>query len=191
VFGCQAPDTGNAEILARFGTPEQKKRYLEPLLAGEIASCYSMTEPHAGADPAEFTCRAELVGDDVGRPRAVPLPVGAAPPGVEPGPQILRHAVHVRRPERRQPAAGEGVTMRPLAAILLAWLPAVGTGSPPRAWVVSPPPDRPAPAPVEAERIVYRWIQLNGRWVLVQDVPGVRYAPACVGGSCPLPGVRR
>jgi acyl-CoA dehydrogenase len=64
VFGCQAPDTGNAEILARFGTPEQKKRYLEPLLAGEIASCYSMTEPHAGADPAEFTCRAELVGDE-------------------------------------------------------------------------------------------------------------------------------
>ena len=64
VFGCQAPDTGNAEILAHFGTPEQKKRYLEPLLAGEIASCYSMTEPHAGADPAEFTCRAELVGDE-------------------------------------------------------------------------------------------------------------------------------
>jgi acyl-CoA dehydrogenase len=64
VFGCQAPDTGNAEILARFGTPQQKKRYLEPLLAGEIASCYSMTEPQAGADPAEFTCRAELAGDE-------------------------------------------------------------------------------------------------------------------------------
>jgi acyl-CoA dehydrogenase len=55
VFGCQAPDTGNAEILARFGTPEQKRKYLEPLLAGEIASCYSMTEPQAGADPAQFT----------------------------------------------------------------------------------------------------------------------------------------
>lgn len=63
VFGTQAPDTGNMEILARFGTPEQKRRYLEPLVAGEIASCYSMTEPQAGADPAHFTCRAELVGD--------------------------------------------------------------------------------------------------------------------------------
>jgi acyl-CoA dehydrogenase len=63
VFGCQAPDTGNAEILARFGTPEQKARYLQPLLDGEIASCYSMTEPQAGADPAQFTCRATLEGD--------------------------------------------------------------------------------------------------------------------------------
>ena len=51
VFGTQAPDTGNAEILARFGTPEQKRRYLEPLINGEIASCYSMTEPQAGSDP--------------------------------------------------------------------------------------------------------------------------------------------
>ncbi|MFZ8964940.1 MAG: acyl-CoA dehydrogenase family protein [Steroidobacteraceae bacterium] len=63
VFGCQAPDTGNAEILARFGSPEQKQRYLQPLLAGEIASCYSMTEPQAGADPGQFTCRAVLEGD--------------------------------------------------------------------------------------------------------------------------------
>jgi len=64
IFGTQAPDTGNAEILAHFGTPEQKRRYLEPLLAGEIFSCYSMTEPQAGADPAQFTTRAERDGDD-------------------------------------------------------------------------------------------------------------------------------
>src|ERR1043166_2510537 len=54
IFGCQAPDSGNAEILAHFGTPEQKERYLRPLLDGEISSSYSMTEPHAGADPALF-----------------------------------------------------------------------------------------------------------------------------------------
>ena len=63
VFGTQAPDTGNAEILARFGTEKQKERYLRPLLDGDIVSCYSMTEPQAGADPAEFTCTAHLEGD--------------------------------------------------------------------------------------------------------------------------------
>ncbi|MBC3192753.1 acyl-CoA dehydrogenase family protein [Pseudonocardia sp. C8] len=63
VFGCQAPDSGNAEILARFGTPEQKDRYLQPLLDGEISSCYSMTEPQAGADPTLFTTRAVPDGD--------------------------------------------------------------------------------------------------------------------------------
>jgi acyl-CoA dehydrogenase len=58
VFGCAAPDTGNAEILAMFGTAEQKARYLQPLLDGEIVSTFSMTEPQAGADPKEFTCKA-------------------------------------------------------------------------------------------------------------------------------------
>ena len=53
VFGCQAPDTGNAEIIAHYGTPEQKERYLRPLLEGEMFSCYSMTEPQAGADPTD------------------------------------------------------------------------------------------------------------------------------------------
>lgn len=63
VFGCQAPDSGNAEILAHYGTPEQKERYLEPLLDNRIVSAYSMTEPQGGADPKVFTCRAELDGD--------------------------------------------------------------------------------------------------------------------------------
>jgi acyl-CoA dehydrogenase len=64
VFGCQAPDSGNAEILAHYGTPEQKERYLKPLLANEIVSCFSMTEPQGGADPKVFTTRAELIGDE-------------------------------------------------------------------------------------------------------------------------------
>jgi acyl-CoA dehydrogenase len=64
IFGSQAPDSGNAEILARFGTDDQRVRYLRPLLDGEISSCYSMTEPHAGADPALFTTRAVRDGDE-------------------------------------------------------------------------------------------------------------------------------
>jgi acyl-CoA dehydrogenase len=64
VFGCAAPDTGNAEIVAMFGTDEQKKKYLRPLLDGEIFSTYAMTEPQAGADPKEFTCRATREGDE-------------------------------------------------------------------------------------------------------------------------------
>jgi acyl-CoA dehydrogenase len=63
VFGCQAPDSGNAEILAHYGSPLLKKQYLEPLLNGDIMSCYSMTEPHAGADPTLFRTRAVRDGD--------------------------------------------------------------------------------------------------------------------------------
>jgi acyl-CoA dehydrogenase len=57
VFGCQAPDTGNAEIIAHYGTEEQKERYLRPLLEGELFSSYSMTEPQGGSDPTQFTTR--------------------------------------------------------------------------------------------------------------------------------------
>ncbi len=64
VFGTQAPDTGNSEILAHFGTPEQKERFLEPLLRNEIVSCYSMTEPQGGADPAVFQTAAVEDGDE-------------------------------------------------------------------------------------------------------------------------------
>lgn len=64
IFGTAAPDTGNAEILAMFGTEDQKRRYLQPLLDGDIVSTFSMTEPQAGADPKEFVCRATLDGDE-------------------------------------------------------------------------------------------------------------------------------
>ena len=64
VFGCQAPDTGNAEIIAHYGTPDQKDRYLRPLLEGEVFSCYSMTEPQGGADPTQFKTAAVRDGDD-------------------------------------------------------------------------------------------------------------------------------
>lgn len=64
VFGCQAPDTGNSEILAHFGTATQKEQFLEPLLRNEIVSCYSMTEPQGGADPKVFTTSAVQDGDE-------------------------------------------------------------------------------------------------------------------------------
>ncbi|MCP3913768.1 MAG: acyl-CoA dehydrogenase [Actinomycetia bacterium] len=64
VFGCQAPDTGNSEILAHFGTPEQKEQFLDPLLRNEIVSCYSMTEVQGGADPKVFTTTAVQDGDE-------------------------------------------------------------------------------------------------------------------------------
>lgn len=64
IFGTQAPDTGNAEIIAHYGTDEQKAEYLQPLLDGGIISCYSMTEPQGGADPRVFTTRAVRDGDE-------------------------------------------------------------------------------------------------------------------------------
>ena len=64
VFGCQAPDTGNAEIIAHYGTEAQKEQYLRPLLDGEIFSSYSMTEPHGGSDPTRFTTSAVRDGDE-------------------------------------------------------------------------------------------------------------------------------
>src|SRR4051794_15151931 len=65
VFGNAAPDSGNSEILALAGTEEQKDRYLHPLLAGDLRSAFSMTEPDsAGSDPTGLKTRAEKDGDD-------------------------------------------------------------------------------------------------------------------------------
>jgi acyl-CoA dehydrogenase len=65
VFGCQAPDAGNAEILHLFGSDEQKERFLAPLVAGEVRSFFSMTEPDvAGSDPTTLRARAVRDGDE-------------------------------------------------------------------------------------------------------------------------------
>src|SRR3954447_23048717 len=63
-FGCQAPDSGNSEIIALAGTEEQKQRWLFPLLNGELKSAFSMTEPEtAGSDPTRLQTRAVRQAD--------------------------------------------------------------------------------------------------------------------------------
>ena len=63
VFGNQAPDSGNSELIALAGTEEQKERWLHPMLEGRVYSAFSMTEPGTGSDPRQFTTRAVRDGD--------------------------------------------------------------------------------------------------------------------------------
>ena len=130
-FGNAAPDSGNSEILALAGTPEQKERYLHPLLAGDLQSAFSMTEPDtAGSDPTLLQTRAvrdrRRVGDQ--RPQVVHLqrldrrlpdrdgghrPRGAAAPARVDVHRRRRHARSTDRARRGHDGASLG-QLRPL-----------------------------------------------------------------------------
>ena len=74
IFGNNAPDSGNAELIAVGGTPEQKERWMQPLLDGKYRSCFSMTEPGAGADPTLLTTSVHLPADLVSNVPASRVP---------------------------------------------------------------------------------------------------------------------
>ena len=117
VFNCAAPDTGNMEILAEHGTEEQQERWLQPLLDGEIRSCFSMTEPEsAGSDPTGLISRAELDGDEWvdQRPQVVHLRLQRRRAGDRDGRDRPRRAAAQAR--EHDPRAGGHARLRGRAA---------------------------------------------------------------------------
>jgi len=116
VFNCAAPDTGNMEVLVRYGTPEQQEKWLKPLLAGDIRSAFLMTEPAvASADATNIECKIERDGDHyvingrkwwssgAGDPRcAVYIVMGKTDPNAD---------VHAQQSMILVPADAEGVTI--------------------------------------------------------------------------------
>ena len=122
IFGNNAPDSGNAELLALGANDEQKKKWLEPLLAGQVRSAFSMTEPGAGADPTLLATRAVRDGDDYvinghkwftsnGSVARLPHRHGGDRPR-RPGPEAGHH---VRRPRGHAGGRRSAATSRPWA----------------------------------------------------------------------------
>ena len=122
IFNCNAPDRGNMEVLAKYGTPEQQKQWLEPLLAGDIRSAYAMTEPDvASSDATNMELKIERDGDEyvlngrkwwttgvIGSACKVMLVMGKSNPD---GPRHQQHSTIL------VPTDTSGVTMsRPLRA---------------------------------------------------------------------------
>ena len=120
VFGCQAPDAGNAEILHMFGTEEQKREWLEPLVAGEVRSFFSMTEPDvSGADPTGLRTAAVLDGDEWvidGRKWFSTGAEGAAF-GIVMAVTDPEAPPHLRMSQIVVPAAGTGVEIEPVPVL--------------------------------------------------------------------------
>jgi acyl-CoA dehydrogenase len=122
VFNCSAPDTGNMEVLARYGTPEQQEQWLTPLLAGRMRSCFAMTEPDvASSDATNIRSRIERDGDQyvingrkwwisgAGDPRCkVAIVMGVSNPGAPP---------HQRQSMILVPMDTRGVTIRRMLTV--------------------------------------------------------------------------